>query len=33
MIYLDYNSSTPVDKKVAEAMEPFFSVQFGNPNY
>lgn len=31
IIYLDYHSSTPVDKRVAKAMEPFFFERFGNP--
>lgn len=30
-IYLDYAATTPVRKEVLEAMEPFFSVNFGNP--
>ncbi len=30
-IYLDYHSTSPVDKRVAEAMLPFFSERFGNP--
>jgi cysteine desulfurase len=29
-IYLDYNSTTPVDKRVLEKMLPFFSENFGN---
>ncbi|MFL5753712.1 MAG: cysteine desulfurase family protein [Bacteroidia bacterium] len=29
-IYLDYNSTTPVDKKVLEVMLPYFSEHFGN---
>lgn len=32
MIYLDYNATTPVDKKVYEAMLPYFEVCFGNPS-
>jgi cysteine desulfurase len=29
-IYLDYNSTTPCDSEVVEAMLPFFNEQFGN---
>ncbi len=29
-IYLDYAATTPVDKRVAKAMQPFFSEKFGN---
>jgi cysteine desulfurase len=29
-IYLDYNATTPVDKRVLEKMLPFFSESFGN---
>jgi cysteine desulfurase len=29
-VYFDYNATTPVDKKVLEAMLPYFSEKFGN---
>jgi len=29
-IYLDYNSTTPVDARVLETMLPYFSLKFGN---
>jgi cysteine desulfurase len=32
MIYLDYNSTTPVLPEVAVAMEPFLLEEFGNPS-
>ncbi len=32
MIYLDYNATTPVDPRVADAMLPFLSGGFGNPS-
>ncbi|MCX6090482.1 MAG: cysteine desulfurase NifS [Candidatus Atribacteria bacterium] len=32
MIYLDYNATTPTDKRVVEAMIPFYTEQFGNPS-
>src|SRR3989338_5135477 len=31
-IYLDYASTTPLDRMVAKAMRPFLSKQFGNPS-
>jgi cysteine desulfurase len=31
-IYLDYNATTPVDPRVAEAMQPFIQEHFGNPS-
>lgn len=30
MIYLDYNATTPLDPHVWEAMQPFFTTEFGN---
>jgi cysteine desulfurase len=32
MIYLDYNATTPVAPEVFRAMEPFLTVEFGNPS-
>lgn len=32
MIYLDYSATTPVDRRVVEAMTPFFAESFGNPS-
>ncbi|MGH1363874.1 MAG: cysteine desulfurase family protein [Calditrichia bacterium] len=32
MIYLDYNATTPIDPRVAEAMRPFLDSHFGNPS-
>ena len=29
-IYLDYAATTPVDKRVVKAMEPYLSEKFGN---
>jgi cysteine desulfurase len=31
-IYLDYNATTPVDPRVAEALWPFVAEHFGNPS-
>jgi len=31
-VYFDYAATTPVDARVLEAMLPFFSERFGNPN-
>ena len=31
-IYLDYNATTPIDPRVAEAMMPFLYDHFGNPS-
>lgn len=31
-IYLDYAATTPVDPKVLQAMEPFFTQKFANPS-
>lgn len=31
-VYLDHSATTPVDQRVLEAMLPFFSMKFGNPN-
>ena len=30
MIYLDYNSTTPIDPKVQQSMEPYFNEMYGN---
>jgi len=30
-IYLDYSATTPVDPRVAQAMIPWLTEQFGNP--
>ena len=31
-IYLDYNATTPIDKRVADAMRPYLDEYFGNPS-
>ncbi len=31
-IYLDYNATTPIDKEVVQAMQPYLSDYFGNPS-
>jgi len=31
-IYLDYNATTPVDPRVAEAALPYLTAHFGNPS-
>jgi cysteine desulfurase len=31
-IYLDYNATTPIDPRVADAMQPYLSLHFGNPS-
>lgn len=31
-IYLDYNATTPVDKEVAQAIQPYLYEYFGNPS-
>jgi cysteine desulfurase len=31
-IYLDYNATTPIDPRVAEAMMPYLQKNFGNPS-
>lgn len=31
-VYLDYNATTPIDSRVADAMEPYLREHFGNPS-
>ena len=31
LVYLDYNSTTPMDPRVHAKMQPFFDLHFGNP--
>jgi cysteine desulfurase len=31
-IYLDYNATTPIDPRVADAMMPSIRISFGNPS-
>ena len=31
-VYLDYNATTPVDPRVADAIEPYLRLHFGNPS-
>jgi cysteine desulfurase NifS/selenium donor protein len=31
-IYLDYNATTPIDREVAETMQPYLAGYFGNPS-
>ena len=30
--YFDHSATTPVDKKVLEAMIPYFNEEYGNPS-
>ena len=32
VVYMDYQSTTPCDKRAVEAMLPYFSEHFGNPH-
>ena len=31
-IYLDYQATTPLDRRALEAMQPFLEAEFGNPH-
>ncbi len=31
-VYLDYNATTPIDPRVADAMQPYLRERFGNPS-
>jgi cysteine desulfurase len=31
-VYLDYNATTPIDPRVAQAVQPYLTVHFGNPS-
>ncbi|HCR38260.1 MAG TPA: cysteine desulfurase NifS, partial [Synergistaceae bacterium] len=31
-VYMDHSATTAVDRSVLEAMLPYFSEEFGNPN-
>src|SRR5215510_14904556 len=31
-MYLDYNATTPIDPAVAEAMQPYITMHYGNPS-
>ena len=32
MIYLDHAAATPLDQRVMQAMQPYFTQEFGNPS-
>ena len=31
-VYMDHAATTPLDSRVVEAMEPFYSIKYGNPS-